>query len=145
MSQFFSNYLRQALLNLVFRGSDPSLPETVHVALMKTAPNAAGAGGAEVAYTSYARAGVAVNTSNWAAAAVEGGRVEISNENDIEFPTAGSDGDDPVVGVALFDAGEAGNLLAYADLPGAVIIQDGNDIKIPAGDAVYYLVATEAE
>lgn len=138
MSQFLSNYLRSALLDKLFRGVDPSWPTNVYLALMTTAPTPAG-GGAELSYTNYARVEVAVGTDDWDASGVVSDRVQLDSSSIFSWPAPGSDGDAPVVGVAVYDAATDGNLLAYADLAASATIQEDNEVRINAGDLSFYI------
>lgn len=128
MAGSFSDYLENALLNQLFRGSSYSFPGTLYVGLYTAAPTDAG-GGTEVSGNSYARVAVTANTSNWANSTAG----STSNSNAITFPQAsGSWG--TVVALGIFDASTSGNLLAWADLTTSKLVGNGDTPSFAAGD-----------
>lgn len=128
MAGSFSDYLENALLNQLFRGSSYSFPGTLYVGLYTAAPTDAG-GGTEVSGNSYARVAVTANTSNWANSTAGA----TSNSNAITFPQAsGSWG--TVVALGIFDASTSGNLLAWADLTTSKLVGNGDTPSFAAGD-----------
>lgn len=128
MAGSFSDYLENALLNQLFRGSSYSFPGTLYVGLYTAAPTDAG-GGTEVSGNSYARVAVTANTSNWANSTAGA----TSNSNAITFPQAsGSWG--TVVALGIFDASTSGNLLAWADLTTNKLVGNGDTPSFAAGD-----------
>lgn len=128
MAGSFSNYLENALLNQIFRGTAYSFPGTLYVGLYTVAPSDAG-GGTEVSGNSYARVAVTANTSNWANSTAGA----TSNSNAITFPQAsGSWG--TVVALGIFDASTFGNLLAWADLTTSKLVGNGDTPSFAAGD-----------
>ena len=128
MAGSFSDYLENALLNQLFRGSSYSFPGTLYVGLYTAAPTDAG-GGTEVSGNGYARVAVTANTSNWANSTAGA----TSNSNAITFPQAsGSWG--TVVALGIFDASTSGNLLAWADLTTNKLVGNGDTPSFAAGD-----------
>ena len=128
MAGSFSNYLENALLNQIFRGTAYSFPGTLYVGLYTVAPSDAG-GGTEVSGNSYARVSVTANTSNW----VESTAGATSNSSAITFPQAtGNWG--TVVALGIFDASTSGNLLAWADLTTSKLVGNGDTPSFAAGD-----------
>ena len=128
MAGSFSDYLENALLNQLFRGSSYSFPGTLYVGLYTAAPTDAG-GGTEVSGNSYARVAGTANTSNWANSTAGA----TSNSNAITFPQAsGSWG--TVVALGIFDASTSGNLLAWADLTTSKLVGNGDTPSFAAGD-----------
>ena len=128
MAGSFSDYLENALLNQLFRGSSYSFPGTLYVGLYTAAPTDAG-GGTEVSGNSYARVAVTANTSNWANSTAGA----TSNSNAITFPQAsGSWG--TVVALGIFEASTSGNLLAWADLTTNKLVGNGDTPSFAAGD-----------
>lgn len=128
MAGSFSDYLENALLNQLFRGSSYSFPGTLYVGLYTAAPTDAG-GGTEVSGNSYARVAVTANTSNWANSTAGA----TSNSNAITFPQAsGTWG--TVVALGIFDASTSGNLLAWADLTTSKLVGNGDTPSFAAGD-----------
>ena len=128
MAGSFSNYLENALLNQIFRGTAYSFPGTLYVGLYTVAPSDAG-GGTEVSGNSYARVSVTANTTNWA----ESTAGATSNSSAITFPQAtGNWG--TVVALGIFDASTSGNLLAWADLTTSKLIGNGDTPSFASGD-----------
>jgi len=127
MAGSFSDYLELELLDHVFGGADYTRPATLYVGLYTAAPTDAG-GGTEVSGGSYARVAVTNNDTNWPAAAA-GAK---ANGTAITFPTATGDWG-TVVAFGIFDADEAGNLLAWADLTVSKAIGSGDTASFAIG------------
>jgi hypothetical protein len=122
----FSDYLENALLNQLFRGSSYCFPN-LYVGLYTAAPTDAG-GGTEVSGNSYARGrdGEHVQLGQSTAGAT-------SNSNAITFPQAsGSWGH--CGRACIFDASTSGNLLAWADLTTSKLVSNGDTPSFAAGD-----------
>ena len=128
MAGSFSNYLENALLNQIFRGTAYSFPGTLYVGLYTVAPSDAG-GGTEVSGNNYARVSVTANTSNWA----ESTSGATSNSGAITFPQASGNWG-TVVALGIFDASSSGNLLAWADLTTSKLVGNGDTPSFAAGD-----------
>lgn len=137
-----STYLEGAVLS-IFRGTSLTAPGTVYIELFTTAPTDAG-GGTPVSGGSYARASVTSNTSNWGAPS--GTPRQITNSNDINFPTPTADwapAGTPVVAVGAYDASSGGNLLYWTGTQSdgvtaiSKIIQSGDPVKIPASFIIF--------
>ena len=127
MAGSFSDYLELELLDHVFGGTDYTRPATLYVGLYTGAPTDAG-GGTEVSGGSYARVAVTNNDTNWPAAAA-GAK---ANGTAINFPTATGDWG-TVVAFGIFDAAEAGNLLAWADLTANKTVETGDTATFAIG------------
>lgn len=127
MSQM-TNYLEDAIINHIFRGTTFSAPTTLYVALFTAAPTDAG-GGTEVTGGSYARVAVPCNTTNWAA--TSGGNGVTSNSNAITFPTATANWGN-VVAVAFMDAASGGNMLIYLS-QSSTAVNSGQTASFAAG------------
>lgn len=131
MADSFSNYLRDAINNH-FRGGTAYSPAATHYYALMTAMPVAAGGGTEVSGGSYARVAYTNNTSNYPAAS--GGITQ--NANPIDFGTAtGNWG--AVLGIAIYDAGSGGNLLAFATLTAVTTINSGSPFQIPANGATF--------
>ena len=128
MAGSFSNYLENALLNQIFRGTAYSFPGTLYVGLYTVAPSDGG-GGTEVSANSYARVSVTANTSNWA----ESTAGATSNSSAITFPQASGNWG-TVVALGIFDASTSGNLLAWADLTTSKLVGNGDTPSFASGD-----------
>lgn len=121
-----SVYTEDKWLNM-WKGTGFTFPSTVYVALLTTNPtDDAGTGLVEVTTsgTAYARQPI-VGSSGWSSIApVSGGSgttpEQMSNAAVITFPTPTANFG-TVVGIALYDASTAGNLLYWASITSQVI------------------------
>lgn len=127
-----SNYLFNAQIGNILKGTPFTPPTQLYVALFTTVPQLSGSGGVEVTTsgTSYQRVAVAQNTG-WQGPS--GTNQEYSNTTDLVFsvPT-GNWG--TIVGCGLYDAVDGGNLywVGYMTTSKAVTSGDGAP-KILAG------------
>jgi hypothetical protein len=123
-----SDYLEQALINHIFRGTAYTGPGTVYVALYTAAPSDSG-GGTEVSGGAYARQAITSNTTNWSAPGTGG---TSSNNNAITFPTATASWG-TITHIGILDASSGGNLLMHAALTGgSVTVNSGQVFSLPA-------------
>jgi hypothetical protein len=118
-----SDYLENALVNGVLRGTTFTAPATVYVALYTAAPSDAG-GGTQVSGGAYARQSAAFTAPSNGAT---------SNSADITFPIATADWG-TVSHFGIFDAATAGNLLIHGAFSVAKPIYNGDQFIIRAGD-----------
>lgn len=107
-----SNYLSQKLLDAEFGLGTYTFPTNAYLALFTTAATAAGPG-TEVSGNNYSRVAVPMSSANWS----RSGQT-ITNLNQILFPIF-SGAVSTVVSVGVMDQLSGGNLLWFADLPGA--------------------------
>lgn len=134
MTAFFETDVQNALLDYWWgaSGSTPSAPATWYIALFEVMPDADGAGGTEASYTDYARAAVTNDATEWPDASDS----EKSNANEIDYGVAGS-GPTDVVGFGFYDDPtsvlEANFFAAVTVTGGTVTINNGADVKFPAG------------
>lgn len=138
MSDAASNYLRDALNDHVHGGSAFSPPATYYFALMTAMPTAAG-GGTEVTGGSYARVSVTNNSSNFPAASAGSKQ----NGNAIDWGTASANWG-TILGVAWYDASSGGNLIGFAFLTVASVVNSGQPFKINANGATFNYAAGNA-
>jgi hypothetical protein len=110
-----SDFLRNAMLNLLYGATSFTPLTTVYVALFTGAPTAI-ALGAEVSGGGYTRVAVVNNATNFPAA-VLGVK---TNGTTILFPTATQPWG-TLVAFALFDAPTGGNMLHFGTLPSIVV------------------------
>lgn len=122
-----SDYLENAILDLILGGTALSAPATVYVALFTAAPSDSG-GGTEVSGGSYVRKSVTNNSTNWPAAS--GGSK--SNGTAITFATATASWG-TVVAFGIFDASSGGNLLYWADLTASKTVGSGDTASFAVG------------
>lgn len=88
-------------------------------------------GGVEVSGGSYARIAMGWGAANWTRTSNV-----VTNDNDIDFPTATADwapAGDEVTHAAIFDASVAGNMLDSAEFAAPRIIEDTDDFGVVAG------------
>lgn len=118
----FSNFLETEILDHVFGGNAYTAPSTLYVALFTSNPDEDGSG-TEVSTsgTAYAR--------QTATFTVTGN--EATNDSAIEYSTATANFG-TVSHVGIMDASTGGNLLAYAALTTAKVIETGDVFRIPA-------------
>lgn len=138
MAQFLSTYNANNALNWYKGTAYPAAPSNTYVALLTTAPtDRAGTGAVEVTGGSYARQAIA--SGGWSSIGTSGSGTttiyQITNSTAINFPTATASWG-TVVGIALYDAVTAGNLLAYGDLSSGVAVGSGSTFQIPANDLI---------
>jgi hypothetical protein len=119
MTNAKTDYLEDALLNHVLRNFAYTSPTTIYVALFTTLPADDGTGGVEVSGGSYGRQSVTFN-------APSGGQV--TNNGAVTFPTATASWG-TVVGMGLYDAAVAGNLLYYANLTSSKVVDSGDQLS----------------
>lgn len=130
----FGNYLENALLDHVFQCGGANLvpAANLYVALSTADPLDTGAGIAEPAGGSYARA--LANASHFASAA----NGAVTNDADIPFPTAtlawGT-----ITHFAIYDANVAGNMLAHGSLATPKAVSAGDTAKFVTADIVVSL------
>lgn len=106
-----STYLSDKMLNWLKGTAFGTAPTTVYVALLTTNPSADdGTGAVEVSGGSYAR--VAITTSSGFSALSGTNPRQISNGGVVTFPTPSANWG-AVIGVAVYDASTAGNLLYW--------------------------------
>lgn len=125
-----SDYLANKLIDLWLRGQAFSWPATTYEALMTTMPANAG-GGVEVSAPSYARVGIASDTTHWSAtqsptsgAASTGTTGKTVNRLAINF-AAPLTAWGTLEGCAYYDASAAGNLLGFGEFAAPRTISAG--------------------
>lgn len=123
-----TNFLEDALIGHLFRGTPYVAPATVYVGLLTAAPGEAG-GGTEVAGSGYARVAMANSSAQWSASV--GGNGTTSNVNAVAFPTPAA-GWGLVTHFAVYDALAAGNMLWQAALTTSKTINSGDLVTFPA-------------
>lgn len=117
-----SDYLENALLDHVFRGTAYTSPTAIYVALYTSDPTDADSG-TEVSGGGYARQSVTFN-------APSGG--VITNSADIVFPEATADWG-TITHIGLRDAATLGNLLWHGAVTQSRLILAGDQLIIKAG------------
>lgn len=129
MASFWSDYLKNKVLD-DFRGIAAfSYPGTSYFALMTEAPGPIG-GGTPVDPAFQPRLPFLNNSSNWNAAAAG----LSSNKVEMLFTSNALTDFGEVVGIAEYDAATAGNLLTYGDLTTPKTILSGMAFSVLAGN-----------
>ena len=134
-----TNYLKNSMLEDLFRGVAYSSPSVVYIALSKTAPTELGTNCTEPSTASYERLSVTSNEVNWAAA-VNG---SLSNSVALRFPEAEESWTSqasPITHWAIFDAPPDGNMLFFGSLSRSQEIPRGSILEIPESGLVTTII-----
>jgi hypothetical protein len=135
MANSMAKHLADDVLNW-FKGTTfPAAPANTYVALLTTNPTKNdGTGLVECADGAYARQTVA--STAWSAISLNADNIhdQISNSNAITFPAV-SGSAYTVVGLAVYDASTAGNLLAYGAVTSQAVAT-GNQYQIAIGSLI---------
>lgn len=126
-----SDWLENALIDLIFRNQAITLPANLFIGLLTAAPSDAG-GGTEVTGGSYARVSVARSLANWAGTQSAGSTTastgtggQTSNNNTITFPAPTASWG-TVTHLGIYDATTGGNLLFWMPLSASKVINNGD-------------------
>ncbi len=130
----FTDTYENANLNYVAGGGASPRKTTLWFGFFTVAPTDSSAGTemTDENWTTYQRQGVTNNGTNFPST---GTRTK-TNANEISFGTALSADDESAVAMGIWDAETGGTLLWYKTIP-TLIIQNGNPVRIPAGDASF--------
>jgi hypothetical protein len=123
----FTDYTENLVLTWLFTGSSATRPTAWYVGLFTAAPSDTG-GGTEVTGNAYAR--VATGTLSVSGTSP----TNCTNAAAIEFAAASGGNWGTITHIAIFDASTSGNMLGWAALTTSRTINDGDIIRIPAGD-----------
>jgi hypothetical protein len=131
----FSDYSESNILKHFFRNTAMPAPgSSVYIALFTVMPGEAGTGGTEVSGGAYARVTVSTGTSGTGVgsgfAAPAAGAC--ASAADILFPVATVSWG-TILGIGIYDALTAGNLLFYGVADASVAIDVNDQYKIPSG------------
>ena len=118
-----SNYLENALVNAVLRGTNYTSPSAVYLALFTSDPTDAGTG-TEVSGGAYARKAITFGAPS------DG--VAVSSA-DVLFPVATASWG-TITHIGIYDALTGGNLLFHGVLTNSKTIAADDQLKIAAGD-----------
>jgi hypothetical protein len=110
----FSTYLSDAALNHIFRNTPLTSPATVYAALLTAITDEEAGTVTEASYAGYARVAITFG----APGAGQGGR-QISNSAKVTFGKKTDAGSQTFIGIGIYDAAAAGNLLGVIPLDGA--------------------------
>lgn len=123
----FTDYTENLVLNWLFTTNSATRPTAWYVGLFTAAPSDSG-GGTEVSGNAYAR--TATGTMSVSGTSP----TNCTNSAAIEFPAASGGNWGTITHVAIFDASTSGNMLGWASLTTSRTINDGDILRIPAGD-----------
>ena len=128
------DYLRNKVVDFLFRAQALSPPATMYVALFTTNPTHLVSSGTEVSGGSYARVAVTSALANWAGTQSAGSTTAssgtaasavTSNNGAVTFPSPTANWG-VVTGFAIFDASTAGNMLFFGPLSVSKTINNGD-------------------
>ena len=123
----FTDYTENLVLNFLLTTNTATRPTAWYVGLFTAAPSDTG-GGTEVSGSGYAR--VVTGTMSVSGTSP----TTATNAAAIEFAAASGGNWGSICWAAIFDAETSGNMLAWAALSTARSINDGDVLRIPAGD-----------
>jgi len=123
----FTDHTESLVLTWLFTNSTATRPTAWFVGLFTAAPSDTG-GGTEVSGSGYARTATGTMTISGT------DPTNATNASAIEFPAASGGNWGSVGWAAIFDASTGGNMIAWAALSTARTINDGDVLRIPAGD-----------
>ena len=119
-----SDYLKDQLVNHVFRATAYTNPTNVYVALYSSDPTSADIG-TELSGSGYARVSATFGSP-------VAGSGTVQNDTDITFPSATADWS-AITHIGIRDASTGGNLLSYKALTSSVTVLNTNNFRIPTG------------
>ena len=123
----FTDYTENLVLTWLLTNGSATRPTAWFVGLFTAAPSDTG-GGTEVTGNGYAR--VATGTISVSGTTP----TNATNAAAIEFAAASGGNWGSIGWAAIFDANTGGNMIAWAALSTARTINDGDVLRIPAGD-----------
>ena len=122
----FTDHTEALVLNWLFTTGTATRPTAWYVGLFTGTPSDTG-GGTEVSGNGYVRKATGTIT-------VSGTATTATNSAAIEFDPASGGNWGTITHAGIFDASSGGNLLAWAALTTSRTINDGDVLRIPAGD-----------
>lgn len=123
----FTDYTENLVLNWLFTTNSATRPTAWYVGLFTAAPSDTG-GGTEITGNGYSR--TATGTMSVSGTSP----TNCTNSAAIEFSAAYGGDWGTITHVAIFDASSSGNMLGWAALTTSRTINDGDILRIPAGD-----------
>lgn len=123
----FTDFTENLVLNWLFTTNSATRPTAWFVGLFTAAPSDTG-GGTEVSGNGYARKATGTMTVSGTSP------TNCTNSAAIEFDPASGGNWGTITHVAIFSASTAGNMLGWAALTTARTINNGDVLRIPAGD-----------
>ena len=123
----FTDYTENLVLNYVFTTNAVTRPTAWYIGLFTAAPSDAG-GGTEVTGNGYAR--VVTGTLSVSGTSP----TNCTNDAAIEFAAASGGNWGTITHIAILTAITSGTMLGWAALTTSRVINDGDILRIPAGD-----------
>lgn len=123
----FTDYTENLVLNFLLTTNTATRPTAWYVGLFTAAPSDAG-GGTEVSGNGYARAATGTISVSGTSPTTA------TNAAAIEFTAASGGNWGTITHAGIFDSLTTGNLLAWAPLTTSRTINNGDVLRIPAGD-----------
>lgn len=140
-----TTYLKNKLLNYLFRREAYQIPNTYYVALSAQKPSEDGTGFKEVIGGGYKRLELPTTDYYWKTAS----NGTIFNIKELEWNEATTDwctADVPIKYFAIFDAITGGNMLFFDEIKRGKYIVTGNTMVLPIGGITTTILnATEGE
>jgi hypothetical protein len=127
MMSSFTDYTESLVLTWLFTGSSATRPTAWFVGLFTAAPSDTG-GGTEVSGNGYARKATGTMSVSGTSPTTA------TNSAAIDFDPASGGNWGTITHIAIFDASTSGNMLGWAQLATSRTINDGDQLRIPAGD-----------
>lgn len=132
-----TNYLDQVLMQSVLGAVPYNAPGTLYVSLSSTIPVQNGTNFTEPTDSTYARVGVANNTTNWVTpATLPSQGYQLQNASSIAFNQVGTNWG-TILSVGLFDASTGGHLLYYTNLSVRAILTKNAIMKFKPGALLF--------
>jgi hypothetical protein len=123
----FTDHTESLVLTWLLTSGTATRPTAWYVGLFTAAPSDTG-GGTEVTGNAYARVATGTMTISGTSPTTA------TNAAAIEFAAASGGNWGSIGWAAIFDASTSGNMIAWAALSTARTINDGDVLRIPAGD-----------
>lgn len=123
----FTDYTENLVLNWLLTTNSATRPTAWYVGLFTAAPSDTG-GGTEVSGNGYARAATGTISVSGTSPTTA------TNAAAIEFAAASGGNWGTITHAGIFDSLTTGNLLAWAPLTTSRTINNGDVLRIPAGD-----------
>jgi hypothetical protein len=123
----FTDYTENLVLTYLFTNGSVTRPTAWFVGLFTAAPSDAG-GGTEVSGAGYTREATGTLSVSGTSP------TNCTNDAAIEFDPASGGNWGTITHIAIFDASTSGNMLGWAQLTSSRTINDGDVLRIPAGD-----------
>lgn len=123
----FTDYTENLVLNWLFTTNSATRPTAWYIGLFTSAPSDSG-GGTEVSGYDYVRVETGAMTVSGTSP------TNCTNSLAIEFPAANGGSWGTITHIAIFDASTSGHMLGWSTLPASRTINDGDILRIPAGN-----------